>query len=165
MTQILKACVDRILPQTALIRAAKRAIEENPVNAPVSGRRSGGPGMQLVRPWLALSTSRLWENGRRLRVRFLDGHPAVQERVAEAAREWSQYANITFDFGNDPGAEIRISFKEPGSWSFMGTDASCAAPSWDISRANGFRLSHQCSFAPEKSGIDQAQHFPPAEWS
>lgn len=122
MKPTIKACVDRILPETLLIRAFKRAIEENPVNAPISGMRSG-VGLQLLRPWLALSTSRLWEDGRTLRVRFLDGDWAVQERVEDVAQEWSLYANITFDFGNDPDAEIRITFREPGSWSFMGTDA------------------------------------------
>jgi hypothetical protein len=54
---------------------------------------------------------------------FLDGDPVVQQRVQPFAHLWEQYANIKFEFGDDPNAEIRISFKQSGSWSYLGTDA------------------------------------------
>jgi hypothetical protein len=63
----------------------------------------------------------LWPCGQVLRVRFLDGEPELHKRVAEAASQWLDYANLSFDFGDDPRAELRVSFKEPGSWSFLGT--------------------------------------------
>ncbi|MDP9343479.1 MAG: peptidase [Actinomycetota bacterium] len=67
-------------------------------------------------------TGYMWfKTGKTLRVRFLDGDPAVQARIPRFAEAWSQYANITFQFGNDPDAEIRISFQDPGSWSWIGT--------------------------------------------
>ena len=53
----------------------------------------------------------------------MDGVPEVRAKVARVAKQWSQYANITFLFGDDPNAEIRISFKDSGSWSALGTDA------------------------------------------
>jgi hypothetical protein len=58
-----------------------------------------------------------------LRVRFLDGDPAVQARVVPFAQVWSDYCNITFVFGDDRDAEIRVSFKYEGSWSSVGIDA------------------------------------------
>jgi serralysin len=64
-----------------------------------------------------------WENGKTLRVRFLDGDPVVQSKVEQIAHQWSQFANIKFGFGNDPNAEIRISFQRKGSWSQLGTNA------------------------------------------
>jgi serralysin len=64
-----------------------------------------------------------WPNGSTLRVLFLDGDPAVHAKVAQFAVEWSDYANITFNFNNDLDAEIRISFQYQGSWSTVGTDA------------------------------------------
>src|SRR5918912_958189 len=73
--------------------------------------------------YAALVTALKWPNGQVLRVRFLDGDPDVQDRVAGYARKWSDYASIGFEFGDDPGAEIRISFRYPGSWSYIGTDA------------------------------------------
>ena len=43
--------------------------------------------------------------------------------VEEHAKRWSDFANITVEFGNDPDAEIRISFEQEGSWSYIGTVA------------------------------------------
>jgi len=73
--------------------------------------------------YAAMPMASKWPNGLTLRVRFLDGDPVVQAKVAHFAVEWSNYANITFNFNNDPDAEIRISFQYQGSWSSVGTDA------------------------------------------
>ena len=67
--------------------------------------------------------SNLWKNGRVLRIRFLDGDPAVHAKVSATAQEWMKYSNISFEFGSDPDAEIRISFLKSGHWSALGTDA------------------------------------------
>jgi hypothetical protein len=73
--------------------------------------------------YAALVTAKKWPNGQVLRVRFLDGDPTVQAKLQPYAHAWSKYANITFAFGDDPAAEIRISFQYQGSWSTIGTDA------------------------------------------
>ncbi len=70
---------------------------------------------------LTLLKQYAWPNGSTVRVRFLDGDPEVQERVKRYANEWSQHAHIYFAFGDDDDAEIRISFRERGSWSYLGT--------------------------------------------
>jgi hypothetical protein len=103
----------------------RRAIEENANNAPVINPRTLPPGVMPDIPhvYLAAITGKLWQPGRVLRVRFLDGDPKVQERIPAFAQQWSAFANITFQFGNDPDAEIRISFQNQGSWSYIGTDA------------------------------------------
>ena len=73
------------------------------------------------------NTVRRWPNGMILRVHFVDGDPAVHKRVEPIAHEWSQYANIKFQFGAGPDAEIRVAFNPNlGSWSYMGTDCSLA---------------------------------------
>lgn len=75
-------------------------------------------------PRAAVERMKLWENGRRLRVRFLDGNPEVQHKVAAIAREWEAAANISLDFVSGGGSEIRVSFAQQGfSWSAIGTDA------------------------------------------
>jgi serralysin len=71
----------------------------------------------------AVMVEKLWEAGRTLRIRFLDGDSLVQRKVAQFAGEWTQYANLHFAFGDDPKAEIRISFTQAGSWSQVGNDA------------------------------------------
>jgi hypothetical protein len=118
----IKVCVDRILPATQHVDAANRSIAENPSNAPIPPR-TVAPGAPFDHPLsLALLTGNMWpKTGKMLRVRFLDGDPAVQARIPQWAEKWSEYANITFEFGDDPDAEIRISFTDPGSWSWIGT--------------------------------------------
>jgi hypothetical protein len=67
---------------------------------------------------------KIWPNGTTLRVSFIGGTPDQQEKVRMWAQQWSSYANIIFDFGNDPCADIRIGFVVgDGSWSAVGTDA------------------------------------------
>ncbi|MCC6456592.1 MAG: peptidase [Caldilineaceae bacterium] len=120
-----KACVDITLPDELLLESMRRAVAENPNNAPAINRRTLPPGVMPDVPhvYLAAITGKLWQPGRTLRVRFLDGDPKVHARVPAFAQQWSEFANITFLFGNDPDAEIRISFQNQGSWSYIGTDA------------------------------------------
>jgi hypothetical protein len=120
---IIKTCVDRVLPPELMVQAAAKAIEENPANAPVIHFSPGVGAGPLPPPFLAVVTGKKWKNDRTLRVRFLDGSPVVQAKLQPFAHQWSDYANITFSFGDDPNAEIRISFQQEGSWSYIGTDA------------------------------------------
>ncbi len=120
----IQMCVDVPLPPEQAAEGAQAAIAENPDNVPVVHfRPEVGVGNVPVSE-IAVLVGKRWQNGRKLRVRFLDGDPVVQEKLQPYAHEWSKHANITFEFGNDPDAEIRISFKEKGkSWSNLGTDA------------------------------------------
>lgn len=111
----LQVCIPQLLPFEKLEEAQRLAIAENPRNEPRPGTIAGIP-------------SKFWLPGRTLRCRFLDGVVAVQDRVAEIAERWSDFANIAFDFGEHPDAEIRISFSRKGSWSYIGTDALTIAP-------------------------------------
>lgn len=72
----------------------------------------------------AVEVLKLWENGRRLRIKFIDGRAEVQAKVVSIAKEWENIANLRMDFVNSGASEIRISFAEQGfSWSTVGTDA------------------------------------------
>jgi hypothetical protein len=65
-----------------------------------------------------------WMNGSTLKVRFMGGTPAQQARTREQAGWWSAVANLKFEFGTAPQADIRISFDDnDGAWSTIGTDA------------------------------------------
>ena len=84
--------------------------------------RPGVGGMRM--PRAAIERMKLWENGRRLRVKFLDGLADVQSKVAAISKEWEAIANLTLDFVTTGAAEVRISFAEKDfSWSTVGTDA------------------------------------------
>ena len=67
---------------------------------------------------------KLWANGATLRVRFIDGTPQQHETVQRIARQWTEHANLHFEYGNAQDAEIRITFDpNQGSWAYLGTDA------------------------------------------
>jgi hypothetical protein len=69
---------------------------------------------------MAVVVGALWPSGQRLKVSFLDGEASVRRRVEERAVEWMDHANIAFEFVDDPAADIRISFQQEGSWSYLG---------------------------------------------
>jgi hypothetical protein len=72
---------------------------------------------------MAIIVQKQWDNGHTLRCKFLDGDEVQRQKVMDNARKWENYANVQLNFGDDPDAEIRISFQaDPGSWSAIGTD-------------------------------------------
>ena len=72
---------------------------------------------------MALINLKKWDKGHKLSCRFLDGSATQKKKVEEKAHIWEQYANLKIVFGNDPHAEVRISFvADPGSWSAVGKD-------------------------------------------
>jgi hypothetical protein len=69
-------------------------------------------------------TAKLWHPGRTLRVKFLNGDPALHEKVKAAALEWTRYANLQLEFVEKGDAELWVSFDTgKGSWSYIGTDS------------------------------------------
>lgn len=72
----------------------------------------------------ALLKNTLWVPGQKITISFMDGDPAIQDKVKAVAMEWVKpgMANLTFEFRKDiTNTDIRISFKQPGSWSVLGT--------------------------------------------
>ncbi len=103
MTTAPKICIDKVLPRD-LMRMQPTT-------------RSGG------RPRAIAPIGKTWMNGSRLQVRFMGGTPAQKNTVREQAGWWTQHANLTFDFNDAPGADIRITFDpQLGAWSYVGTD-------------------------------------------
>ena len=116
-------CSDRATPEDKIIEASIKAVEENPDNAPLRDA-PGGVGIDPRGPaQMAVLIEKRWKPGRTLRCAFMDGVSAVQEKVARVAKEWEEFANLKLQFVDDGDAEIRISFSQPGSWSYLGTDA------------------------------------------
>lgn len=105
----LRVCFDRILPS-----------DLRRLNRPEFA--VGTRGAQTARA--ALFRAKKWPVGATLKIRFLGGTSEQQEIVRQFAPQWSEFANIKFNFTNTPDAEIRIAFdSELGAWSYMGTDA------------------------------------------
>jgi len=100
-----KMCYDRVLPREA--------------GRPQRARAYGGEGRMRA---IALKDKR-WINGTTMRIRFLGGTEAQQKMVRDIAPEWTNHANLHFEFTDHPRAEIRVSFDpSDGAWSYVGTD-------------------------------------------
>ncbi len=65
---------------------------------------------------------KFWPAGQVLRVRFLNGSTALQNKVFNYAKTWSTYANVTFVKVTAGTAEIRVLFGNIGHNSYVGTD-------------------------------------------
>ena len=122
LASIPDAAARQALSEQETLPDASRQLSEDETRAKLETEKIRRPGERAT----ARADDdglKLWSNGSRLRIRFLDGDSKVQDRVLRAAREWAQHANVQFAAVADADAEVRISFKEPGVWSFMGTDA------------------------------------------
>lgn len=103
MTHARKMCFDRILPED--------------LNRPQPVRMING-NLRAISP-----IGKQWINGSTIRIRFMGGSQAQQDMVRDIAPEWTEYANLDFDFTDDPWADIRITFDaSDGAWSYVGTD-------------------------------------------
>lgn len=117
----LRLCVDRVVPTEHAMDAAVLAMGENNANEPPPLiMRPGAPVHPLE---MALATPKRWNNGRKLRIKFLDGSTKQKKQTQKYAEHWLAYANVGLDFNGGADAEIRVSFRRAGSWSALGTDS------------------------------------------
>ncbi|MAE72388.1 MAG: peptidase [Gemmatimonadetes bacterium] len=105
MANAPKMCFDRILPRD-LARPARL----------VRGYRPGRDrAISLI--------GKQWVNGSTISISFLDGTQEQKEMVRSHAPEWTEYANLHFQFTENPVAQIRVTFDaSDGAWSYVGTD-------------------------------------------
>ena len=88
----------------------------------LAGNVSEADKARLAGQRAALLLSAKWNVGDVIRIRFLGGSPALQDRVKSVAKEWTSLANLTFNFVKSGPADVRIAFMPgKGSWSYLGT--------------------------------------------
>ncbi|KAK4182445.1 hypothetical protein QBC35DRAFT_172305 [Podospora australis] len=115
-------CTEGVLPDELKAFADTVAIQTNPLNGhqvtaggPIQG---GGPPVSL-----ALPVGRMWNTGREITVRILNGTPKIREKIKYYASLWTEHANITFKWVDSGDADLRVNVNGDGSsWSYLGTD-------------------------------------------
>ncbi|WP_437586060.1 matrixin family metalloprotease [Sorangium sp. So ce1000] len=119
----INICYDRKLPLDLEDDGMRAAVRENPANDVDPNLNPNDPNLKPAEK-IALIARKRWRPGKVLKIRFLDGSATMQAKVEQYAMQWTQYANVQFEFGDSKYAEIRISFyADSGSWSALGTDA------------------------------------------
>ena len=116
----IRMCIDRRLPREKIAAAEEAALEERPDNLRVVPTGQAGPG----RARMAVVIGSEWKPGSTLHVKFLEGDPVVKKKVEMIAHGWEDHANVRFVFDDRADAQIRITFKDDGSWSYIGKDAT-----------------------------------------
>jgi len=118
-------CTLKTLHQNEWDKAARKASEINPANAPnVQALTAAMPGTVIEPAHLSVLTSKYWgAKGVRLTVGFLDSPPAdLRARIISHMNAWNRWANVRFtETSTDP--QVRIDRKAgDGYWSYHGTD-------------------------------------------
>ena len=104
MTKALKMCFDRVLPWEMNSTQRTMFLRDGRERAIADRRKK-------------------WSNGSLLRIYFLGGSSADHNLVKKYAPEWTEHANLNFEFTDSRSANIRISFdSNDGAWSYVGTD-------------------------------------------
>ncbi|KAA0983151.1 M12 family metallopeptidase [Pseudomonas sp. ANT_J28] len=99
------------------------AVNENPDNA--------GSATGTRRKRSLINYSKLWANGRTLKIAFIDGPDAEhKQKIIDAASQWLPYINLKFEFVDDLQGEIRIATRNNDNSSMLGTDALLIHPDW-----------------------------------
>jgi hypothetical protein len=119
----LHFCTQLSLPAEHQAEALDVADKQSPVSF---SRSAASKGLQEGTPRLAVQIAALWQkkwqDGSEIRVGFMNGEPAVQQKIEFYAHKWEPYTNINFKFGA-PNPQIRIMLRPGGSSSYIGTDA------------------------------------------
>jgi len=79
-------------------------------------------GLRAEKPQSFRRGTRFWPNEATLRVRFLDGEASQQAVVKAAIARWLEFINLQVVYETSGPAEVRISFRQQGAWSHLGTD-------------------------------------------
>jgi len=108
-----------------------------PESAPAPAPKKKGKGKPGLEGFVAENTW-FWPNGATLNIHFMDGTPEARQAVAELAKEWTDYANLKFEFFLDPDnpppeTHIRIRFDYGACNSSLGTSSSYSINRGDAS--------------------------------
>ena len=99
------------------------AVNENPANAASTARSR--------RKRSLVNYSKLWANGRTLKIAFIDDpDDEHKQKIIGAASQWLPYINLSFDFVDGLEGDIRIATKNNINSSMLGTDALLIHPDW-----------------------------------
>ncbi|MET0396096.1 MAG: M12 family metallopeptidase [Longimicrobiaceae bacterium] len=120
----IHVCTPKSVPKHLLVEAAMKAVEINPVNAPLMGPVDAVARNFFSDPLrIAVVTAKYWgPQPRRLTVSFLESTPAdLRSRIVEHMNAWSRRGGVRFVETRDTG-QVRISREGEGYWSYLGTD-------------------------------------------
>jgi astacin (peptidase family M12A) len=129
MADTVLVCTPKYLPRNLRLRAARTAVEANPVNhAPLHHLSALMPGFKPTAEHIALVTTKYWgAGGVKMTVGFLDNPDVgLKKKILDHMNAWAKTANVQFtetQQAHDAQVRIaRVGGKNGGYWSYIGTD-------------------------------------------
>lgn len=118
---MIRICTELEVPRKESVKAA---LEERPDNL-IDEDREMMHDQSSDKPKMAVSHKKLWQNGRTLKIAFIDDTASeLRNKIISYMRLMLDYVNLKFEFVDGKEGDIRITTKEgAGSWSAVGTDA------------------------------------------
>ena len=101
-------CIDRVVPadlQPAMSVAHRVAETRARMTLGAAAKRLSAD--DIVRAKMAVVVGRKWEDGRKVRCRFLDGSAKQRKKVEAKPIRGEEFANIRLAFTSDKDSEIR----------------------------------------------------------
>lgn len=138
----VKSCSIKTLPEALWEKAAARATEIYPGNAPAVQQYRQLTGHVLPPAHIAAMTTKYWKAGKvKLTVGFLDSPPQdLQRRILSHMNAWSDYANVSFVISKT-SPQVRIArVAGDGYWSYLGTDILSIKASAPTMNLDGFTM-------------------------
>ena len=126
-----KVSIHESYPNRIQARLEQRKRSLSHVTTPSSG----------LHPAFAIRLTKIWNPGQTVKIAFRGGDKVLHKEIADTVSEWTDYANLKFDFGVNPStgqyrtwkrtdtafaADIRVSFDQDGYYSLVGTDSIAA---------------------------------------
>jgi hypothetical protein len=118
------------------VQVINRTFDRDRALRVLTGDGAGQPGSAPPKssiPFSIISRAKTWKPGSRLKICFMEsGADDAKRAIAMYASEWTQSANISFDFGTEKkprlcatndGSDIRVTFRTDVYSSYIGTDA------------------------------------------
>ena len=119
-------CTIKELPENEKHAAGLFAIATNPANRPaMHGLAKVGFNVNERLAIAVMTTKYFGSGGVNLSVGFLDqASAALQEKIVSHMNAWSAFANVKFTIASGPSsrAQVRITLRGQGYWSYLGTD-------------------------------------------
>lgn len=118
---MMKVCTEVEIPKKESVKAALSERSDNLINDLDNETESSSS----KQPEMSVSFKKLWQNGRTLKVAFIDNTPPdIRNKIIKYMSFILPYINLKFDFVTGKEGDIRITTTPgAGSWSYVGTDA------------------------------------------
>jgi serralysin len=105
--------------QKAEAEASERLNASSQECAGEDALRSGFPALKSTR----------WDNGKVLKIAFLDGDESRRGEFRGAVNEWLKYVNLSVSYSSAEQSDIRVSFVGAANYGYVGPKAADAAKS------------------------------------